>query len=100
MKGFSEPKGWEARLLRWGEELRKTERERDYRVMRAYKGSPSFQAFQRRDYLKRLSARIPLMPEEKVIDLLMASDFKELPDDIKEAVANRMLELSNNHWND
>ena len=40
------------------------------------------------------------MPEEKVVNLLMASYFKELPGEIKQAIANRMLELSNNHWNE
>ena len=78
------------------EEEDKRRRERDYEVMRTYKGSPEYQAYQRRQELKRFLAEAPSMQEEQVIELLTSTDFSQLPDELKEALANRMLRLEAN----
>ena len=63
-------------------------------AMETYEGSPSFQAYQRKERLKRLLRNAPSMREARVVELMTAADFEEFPDDLKQALSERMLQLA------
>ena len=80
------------------------QREQDYRVMSTYGGSPSYRKYQEEQLIKRLDEnkrrawddllkRAPFLPESKVVEMMTADDFQELPEQLKKALADRLLEL-------
>ena len=80
------------------------QREQDYRVMSTYGDSPSYRKYQEEQLIKRLDdnkrrawddllKRAPFLPESKVVQMMTADDFQELPEQLKKALADRLLEL-------
>jgi len=51
--------------------------------METSKGSPSFEAYQRKECLKRLLRNAPTMDEARVVELMTSAEFSEFPDDPK-----------------
>ena len=61
--------------------------------METSKGSPSFEAYQRKECLKRLLRNAPTMNEARVVELMTSAEFAEFPDELKQALSDRMLQL-------
>ena len=51
------------------------------------------QEYQRKERLKRLLRNAPTMNEARVVELMTAAEFAEFPDDLKQALSDRMLQL-------
>ena len=58
-----------------------------------YEGSQSSQEYQHKERLKRLLRNAPTMNEARVVELMSAAEFAEFPDDLKQALSDRMLQL-------
>lgn len=80
-------------LMKGFEKWREDERQRNFKVMRTYEGSASYQEYQRREHVKKLLCVIPKMSESKVVERINAADFKELPEALQHALVDRMLQL-------
>ena len=89
MKGFEN----NGPLLTLSLEERERESARHRECMENYKGSPSFEAYQRKECLKRLLRNAPTMDEARVVELMTSAEFSEFPDDPKQALSDRMLQL-------
>ena len=61
--------------------------------MRSYKGSPSYQAFQRRKHLEKLLEIAPTLSETRVVELMTSPEFKEFSAEVQQALTDRMLQL-------
>ena len=72
--------------------------------MSTYGDSPSYRKYHEEQLIKRLDdnkrrawddllKRAPFLPESKVVEMMTADDFQELPEQLKQALVDRLLEL-------